>query len=62
MALHAQLPTQGTSNNVTETSSTAPTPPADPAVDFLAPLLPVEPTVRKRAFGALLRALVSERS
>ena len=46
--------------------SGAPTPAAtetDPAVEFLAALLPREPAVRKRAFSALLRAVVAgERS
>ena len=31
----------------------------DPAVEFLAALLPREPAVRKRAFSALLRAVVA---
>lgn len=34
--------------------------PRDPAVEFLSALQPVEPMVRRRAFAALLRAVVSE--
>ncbi len=34
--------------------------PRDPAVDFLSALQPREPMVRRRAFAALLRAVVTE--
>lgn len=42
--------------------TTEPDTPEDPAVEFLASLLPREPAVRKRAFSALLRAMISDRS
>lgn len=41
-------------------ASSAPEEAADPAVTFLTALAPTEPMVRRRAFSALLRAVVTE--
>lgn len=45
-----------------QTAQTPSSPATDPAVEFLTSLAPQDPMVRRRAFTALLRAVVNEGS